>query len=721
MLKKLNYIFIILVAFILFFIKFSEFNTNYIVNVNQPYINYLNNHEDVAIYNVTFEFSEEESKKEYIQSIIYQMDRPSIFYHIETPLEGIQYTVATSFVYGDFDVTSYGIHTTEPIRDTIRFYISNDKSDTNNTNLVEFLDESYYELGSTGKLKTVLRPIDDLTEDVFKGKDSVNVFFIVDVEDQDVFVREIKDNYDMSLSSSNSIVWEYGDFNYSPESWAVDVFEMPRPILYISSVSLLIVLLLDFKKNQKEILVRKLHGNDANKIFNALFLKTIVKNILVLCVSLIVIYFYYVGTFSSLAIEFIRHLLPSLKLFVSVLFGTMILSYIILRIRISVLSLKKSNQHYVSFAFSVIIKIISITVLSVSLVGAYDKYITDRNYYKILKADAPTRDIIIFDQSTQEDLDINKKIFDIMQEHELGFRDMTPYGFLKWFYDDNSNVDPNDYNPNIPFIMVNQHSIKDYNFENEHGESIDIDKYKHINWILIPHRYREEVEENGIKCFDECEIVYYKNKVILSAFGTDIMTDKYESKMLYVMNVYHDSVEFAAGLTSHLIDGKMTESTGQAVDKIKEAIYPQRLSSKLGKDVYESSKDAYTESLTSLIVQLLITTFMISVFVYTYLMIYFDFKGKTLIIKYLNGVSFEKRYGFIFGMMIISNILTILVIMILSHHSQTTNFYIPVNLSSASIMGYTIFSLVVEGFVLSVGIYHFEKEKTTTLLKGDQV
>ena len=57
MLKKLNYIFIIMVTFILFFIKFSEFNTNYIVNVNQPYINYLNNHEDVAIYNVTFEFS----------------------------------------------------------------------------------------------------------------------------------------------------------------------------------------------------------------------------------------------------------------------------------------------------------------------------------------------------------------------------------------------------------------------------------------------------------------------------------------------------------------------------------------------------------------------------------------------------------------------------------------------------------------------------------------
>lgn len=240
-----------MVTFILFFIKFSEFNTNYIVNVNQPYINYLNNHEDVVIYNVTFEFSEEESTKEYIQSIIYQMDRPSIFYHIETPLEGIQYTVATSFVYGDFDVTSYGIHTTEPIRDTIRFYISNDKSDTNNTNLVEFLDESYYELGSTEKLKTVLRPIDDLTEDVFKGKDSVNVFFIVDVEDQDVFVREIKDNYNMTLSSSNSILWEYGDFNYSPESWAVDVFEMPRPILYISTVSLLIVLLLDFKKNQK--------------------------------------------------------------------------------------------------------------------------------------------------------------------------------------------------------------------------------------------------------------------------------------------------------------------------------------------------------------------------------------------------------------------------------------------------------------------------------------
>ena len=163
----------------------------------------------------------------------------------------------------------------------------------------------------------------------------------------------------------------------------------------------------------------------------------------------------------------------------------------------------------------------------------------------------------------------------------------------------------------------------------------------------------------------------------------------------------------------------MTEETRDALELLQQEFPSNKPSIHYGPDLYTLAEATYSEALISMSIQIVLTVFLISVFVYTYLSIYFDFKGKELVIKYLNGTPFEKRYLQIFFTMIVSNMLTVICMLWLKHQNTTATNQFVGWLELSTILQYTFFALILESTILVLTIMLFQQKKTNLILKGE--
>lgn len=737
MLKKLNIIFIILVTFLLFYIKFNEFNKDYAVSLYSPSTTYVSKHENTTLMTLPIELNvqgDSQSKKESLLSVLSKIDRLAIL-HSKTNTIDENYLTYTNYIYGSIEDIVEDFVMTESHGYETQYYISNDVSDSKNTHLIEYLDPRYYDLKSAYELKVVLQPITDIDESLVLEMDSIRISFLVDDSDKVAFVKDVSEALGIPLTLENFDTITHAELQGMADvPWYISAFEQPKPVLYISSISLFIILLLDFKKNNKEITIRKLHGNKSNTIFSVLFLRTILANVSALFLTIGLTFAYYVHSFSTLSYRFIRYLLPSILLFAVILFVLMFLFYLILKFIGTITALKKSQQHYISFYSALLIKMLCVLILAVPLIDSVELFLNTKQSYDNIKSDLPAQQKATISFLSYDDSDIlerNFQVFTIISENDLGLRDMSEYDEIKiqesWLEEQDSDslfsVEMWDYtnghNTNIPFMMMNQHSIRDYNFMDETGNPIVISQYKDVNWVLAPLNYQDEILENGIKCFDVCEIVYYQNVVAITPLDSAFGLSHTESKLIYVMNDYTDTYIYNFGITTELENEKIPSETTEVIDKLQ-ALFPLvNPAIVYGSDIYTINQAAFFEALVSMIIQILLTLFLISVFVYTYLSVYFDFKGKILVIKYLNGIPFEKRYFHIFATMIISNILTVTGMLWMSYQNTIATFQFSGWLHWQTIKQYAFFAIMIESILLLLTIILFQQKKTNLILKGE--
>lgn len=733
MIKKLNIVFIVLVSFLIFYVQFNEFNESYAMGVYGPTAVHVKNNENTNEMILTIDLSSmdvSQSNETYLFSLISNINRPASLHFEYNPIEE-GYLTYVNYIYGSTDIIKDATVTTESYDNATNYYISNDVSDPNNTHLIEYLDDKYYDLKSAYEIKTVILSMENIVDTTVLVNDKVNVTFIVNDSDKGAFVKDVSEVLNIPITHDDFFTTSHTDLNVGEDiPWYISAFKQPRPILYISSVSLLIILLLDAKKNNKEITVRRLHGNKSNTIFKVLFLRTILLNVSVLFLTLGLAYLYFIGKFSALSYRFIQYITPSIVLFTILLIVFMMVFYLILRFNGTIISLKKSQQHTASFYASLFVKAVCVLILALPLISSIDVFVNAKRAFDNIKNDQIAQESLSINFLTYNESNLserNRKVFGIINEYKLGIRDMLKYSeikmneeFMKESESDSSYSGYTEgYNPHIPFIVMNQHSITDYTFIDEENNPIEISQYKDKNWILAPTKFRNEIVENGIKCFGECEIVYYQNKVIIDDLGSSLGRNTSNSKLIYVMNQYTDEVIFEFGITSKLENQKMTEETKEALELLQQEFPSNKPSIHYGPDLYTLAEATYSEALISMSIQIVLTVFLISVFVYTYLSIYFDFKGKELVIKYLNGTSFEKRYLQIFCTMIVSNMLTVICMLWLKHQNTTATNQFVGWLDLSTILQYTFFALILESTILVLTIMLFQQKKTNLILKGE--
>jgi len=733
MLKKLNIVFIILVSFLLYFVKFNDFNEEYGMFLYGPSEVYVRNNENTNRIWITLNFENRidgQSKKEYLLENISKINRPATIQKEVRPLDNSYLTYIT-YGYGPLEIIAENLVTTESHENATSYYISNDNLDPNNTHLIEYLDSRYYDFKSADILKVVIQSLENITEEELDLEEEIRVAFTVSDHDINVFLEDVSKYFGISLTMDNLYIESYDDFQITIQhSWYYTALEAPRPILYISMVSLVIILLLDLKNKHSEVVIRKLHGNDSRKIFRKLFLSTILINVSALILTLGVLFVYHMSVSSTLTLRLMDEMLPSITLLLVILLIFMIFFYFVFEFNTTMVALKRSPQHYFTLGASILIKTLCVLILSVSMIESVDEFSDAKRAYDISENDPVMLEKAFFNVSFNGFLDspdwLNELTFQLVSENDWGIRDMLTHTSLISYseiiqtYPDSELPEYlRGYNPDIPFIMMNHHSISDYKFIGEDGNEINIDKYRNINWVLAPTTYKDEITGEGIRCFGDCEIVYYQNHLTIGdtqgRFGGNVK----DSKLIYVMNQYTDEYRINMGIQTTLVDKGLSDQVKVALDTFQSENKGVHVNIINGQDVYDLNRDYFIQTFVSTGIQLLLILFLISVFVYTYLVIYFNFKGKELFIKYILGSSFEKRYFKIFLVTIVSNILTYVGLVTLSVKNRQTALFDSKWLEQTSIARYMIFVIILESIIVLITIIMFEKKNISTILKGE--
>src|SRR5690554_1134219 len=256
--KKLNAIFIILISFLLFTVKFEDFNRVYATNINVPFFNYVMNHKHSNEVNLYIDInSVEEDKDKLILDFVEKIDFPSGILQREDSISN-NYILVQWFIHGNVNKLFsglYGLDTITNIDDNEDYFITNDKEDERNTHLIRYLDNKYYNFSSSYFSKLEISPMEKLSN----VDDSLLIVFLVEDNELDLFHNRV----DLALNDklrisdtqiTNHDFYSQGNFSHGLSYY----FKLPKPILYISTVTLIVLLYLETKANHKEITIRSL-------------------------------------------------------------------------------------------------------------------------------------------------------------------------------------------------------------------------------------------------------------------------------------------------------------------------------------------------------------------------------------------------------------------------------------------------------------------------------
>lgn len=383
MLRRLNIIFVILISFLLFYVRFQEFNKEYSTFLNDPVTNYVNYHENTNEVVAFFDFASVEDKEKEVFKLLEELDFPAAITQREEPIEK-EHLIYRTYVYGPLDKVMYIMDTTSEVDESEDYFITNDKEDPRKTHLIRYLDSEYYNVSSNYLLKVEIMSIDQLDN----LEDRVPVTFMVKDEDLDLFFEKVEIALNHELTEDQYWIIDHNDRSgKSSERGLHYYFELPKPILYTSTISLLILLYIQMKSNHKEITIRSLHGNRNSTVFKRLMFRQIYINVILFLAVQILMYLFYVGNLSKLAQLFLATLYPDILLYIFILLGFIFVFYVYFNLIMKASTIKSRTQNIITIVLVVVLKILVVVILVIPLIETGKAYSINSTRYKGAKQD----------------------------------------------------------------------------------------------------------------------------------------------------------------------------------------------------------------------------------------------------------------------------------------------------------------------------------------------
>lgn len=209
--KKLNAIFVILISFLLFTVKFEDFNRYYPSKINIPIMNYVANHEHSNEVYLYIDINSVDDKEQLILDFVKEVNFPAALNQREDPIT-TDLLVYRWFIYGRIDQLLYGLDTITSVDDNEDYFITNDKDDESGTHLIRYLDKKHYNLSSNIHIKLEFLPIEKLNN----LEDSVAIAFLVEDDDLDLFFNKVDLALNDNLRISNTRITNHD--LYSPDN-----------------------------------------------------------------------------------------------------------------------------------------------------------------------------------------------------------------------------------------------------------------------------------------------------------------------------------------------------------------------------------------------------------------------------------------------------------------------------------------------------------------------
>lgn len=582
------------------------------------------------------------------------------------------------FIYAKNDLYKNLLHTKNNERidftndNENRFYTSTKKS--KNGIMIDLLNPLYYTYFESYPFE--IHPMHHIDKDFSPTALKISNMTM------DTFYSEIKGTpLEKHINSNSYDVTSTADIVHvkEPEGIQYDSNGILLICLILSLVTLSLLLMVNVVKSKKFVAITRLHGFSKIKIIRKVFAPLTIKIFITYAITQILLLLFVAGQYRAVSKDLYRIILLSILGFAIILIFLLIIIYIYLTLYRNFHELKQNKINRFTIYTNIIIKL----VMSVMLIAPFVQLVPDA-YSQIQKTMAlqrlskESKNLYSYDIRYTQDFSKNENIDKIKTEVSKYFtkkNDAIVFQFFDWYiqYDDSGE----DYNFNIketPVMSVNINYLKKYGtLYNEDGSVLNYSALKDPI-LLIPEQHKNKSEINDYKNMygtNETLTIKNLNKPVSSVLINHVPYEPFfKNPILYVIG--DDEV------------GKYSYTTFVPTNDIK-SLYKEI--KQLGYGDYITFDSIYPyitleynlqfNTLSTMAFLLIGYLAVYLAFVYQNIYVYLDVYHKNIMIKYLNGYSYIRRYYEIFAINLCAYIVAgIISVLILDVDLKATILYI---------------------------------------------
>lgn len=575
-------------------------------------------------------------------------------------------------------------------------YYSTVKNDSNAFNTIDYLDSKLYE--SYSDIFEV-HPLKDIAFDDFPS-DMITLYIFGDGE---VIMNSLNNSKLTPYLSDNEVeIYKYEAIQ--PEL-SVMVFSCTILALLLVSISILL-------KNRKEIMISKLFGHSNLNIFKNLYAKQYIGLAGIYCLVSVILYAIIIGHLRETSTLFIRYLLVFATLFLISILLLSLISFAGVSFLRSNVFLKQAKTKENKTVLSLIVKACLLTIIFVPSVTNFMEAFYSFNSYMELKnnEDVMTKAIMLngvsFEQDTDvfEQQDIIQQLYEYIDEHK-GYYEY--FNFVELYQNTIGQENNLPYSIDYPYIIVNNHYLKDYQIYDTNGNLIPHNLFEE-SVLLVPDSYELSDEQlaffsQGVPCktlsIDTGNTFVSHNP---NGYNQDTLIKK--NPIILVNQEWKNSTSFSAN--NYFLPMENENDLKEFKQFLSEKGLSKIMNFHLNKAYYDSNVSALKYQIITSGFYTLLMVFIIFIYQAYSTIMYIHERKFTMVLDYTMGKSFFERYG----QYILTNSLIYLVIIAWGLVISSTTIYS---------LCFGLGMLFIDDFIIFYTLKQYEKKEAVNVLKGE--
>lgn len=571
-------------------------------------------------------------------------------------------------------------------------YYTSDLLDDNSNNHIIFLNKTYNE-----KYNNVIniKPLKQISIDKLFNTNSISLSFYAENIEQ--FKSDISSSFLSQFFDINTITSDNNNAHFEIKDNTISF-----QAVWVLIVSFLLISICILFQLRKEIMIRKMQGENNLRVTSKLFLKYLIRVNLMFILIHVVSYLFFVGNINLDFINLIKNLFNNCCLFFISIGVIFIIIYILIYNMKNVSLLKKSKTNIkVLFTYGVL-KIVAMLILVAPLLANVSSTYNDVKLYQFQNNETSrfAKQLYVEGISSGEDHEkfeaIKNKLLIYFEEHG-GYYQNFEYNVVAQSLTNVNKI-------NLPLIEVNTNYLCEYELYDINSRKIDISKLNN-NTLLIPEKYQAEVVQNID--FEKKIIIKNGNKFTRKDIPVDANTIHIEDPLIKVFkgNNWETNLGFGPLFNILPINSNADISAFEEFmdnENIRDLVSISQYSDDL-KVIQYQEENRMVISMMSIVLYL-ITIIIVS---YSTIFMFISQNRKVYAARYFLGFSYFSRY---IGIMIF-NIFTYLILLCTS--------LIFFNIDKLLILSFILVVAIFEYLSFYILIKKYQKNDLTKSLKGE--
>lgn len=606
--------------------------------------------------------------------------------------------------------------------DEVRYLTTNPKIEDPNAIFIEYLKEDYdYSNDVRNYRNSFYYPIYKIqNHPAFDAHIQFSLAYFSDKsvgEINDLVYTEIMDPYDFcgtqeckSVYRSESLLDQYQERKLTIFGSYWYFGSVTKKIFSVSAALLFITLAYSIFNQTKEIMVRRVNGNNQLRTYLSITFIDYLLTVLSFSLTTLILWFVNIGSFNALSYTFTMLLIKTIlgySLWILIVYA---LIFVVIRSLNIVKYLKTAVSSYGFLLVSMISKGIIVFSLMVICMNYYESY-DDTNIAKAIRSQDPeymNRISIsmiqqpyfpfIHPQDSKWEEEINPKYLKTIDKYNLGiFADVLLYPTKEIERD---------------VVYANQTFLEGYDIKDIEGNPISFESVAE-DTLLVPRSAIPKIDPMWI----DDPILIVDTVPLLKSEKAGVVVDSTYEKMILVMahpEKYFDYYDFDIFYYDNKTEAKLVDVIADISNNIG---YVQGISNQARDNYFQKQVNTYKEMVIEFYVSLCIFVLIADKLIHR---VIFESHKKKIAVQYLSGVSRLKRYrGVIFGTLAPMLIGLSLVIKEIWNNYFNIDYVYKINLGGIYLM---IVSLIIlDCVVLIYDLYQFERMSLSEIIKGGSI